>query len=62
MRVECAVWALLVVMADIDAQDAIELALAEDERPVQAFPPRAADPALDVRVGVRCLERRRDDP
>ena len=45
MQVECAVRALFVVMPDIDAQDAIELASAEDEQPVQALPPQAADPA-----------------
>src|SRR6266511_2156080 len=43
-------------------EDALELAAAEDEQPVEALPPDAADPALEVRVRVRCPERSPDDP
>jgi len=49
-------------VADIHAQDTLELAAAEDQQPVEAFPPCAADPALDVRVRVRCPDRRSDHP
>ena len=48
-------------MADIDPEYALELAAAENEQPVQALTPDAADPALDVRVGVRRPHGRRDD-
>jgi hypothetical protein len=59
---ECAVWPLLVVVAEIDAEDVLELAAAEDEHLVEALSPCAADPALDVRVRVRRPERRPNDP
>jgi hypothetical protein len=49
-------------MADIDPEDALELVAAEDEQPVQALAPHAADPALDARVGVRRPQRRPDHP
>ena len=62
MEVERAVRALLVVVADVHAEYALELAAAEDQQPVQALTPDAADPALDVRVGVRRPERCPDDP
>jgi hypothetical protein len=34
---ERAVWALGVVVVDVDVQDAVEVARAEDQQPVQAF-------------------------
>ena len=51
----------LVVVADIDAENAVELAAAEGQQAVAALPPEAADPTLDVRVRVRRLERSPDD-
>jgi len=35
-------------VADVDAEDVLELAATEDQEPVEAFPPYARDPALDV--------------
>src|SRR6266566_5719969 len=55
-------WAPFVVMLDIDAEDALELSAAEDQDPVEALAPRAANPALDVRVRVWRLDRCPDHP
>src|SRR5947208_2820438 len=52
---------LLVVVPYVDVHDMLELAAIEDEQPVEALSPCAADPALDVRVRVRRLQRRPDD-
>jgi hypothetical protein len=52
---------LLVVVTDVDAEDARELAAAEDQQPVGALSTCAADLALDVRVRVRRLQRSPDD-
>ena len=61
MAPERSVWALGVVVVDVDAQDAVELALAEDQQPVQAFGPCAPHEAFAVRVGLRRAERRFDN-
>ena len=45
--------ASFVVMPDVDVEDALQLAAVEDQDPVEALAPCAADPALDVRVRVR---------
>jgi hypothetical protein len=37
LEVECAVGSLLVVVPDVDAEDMLELAAAEDQEPVEAF-------------------------
>jgi len=58
---ERAVWALLVEMADVHTEDLLELAAAEDQEPVEAFPAHAPDPALRVCVRVRRPDRRADD-
>ena len=55
------VWALLIEVADIDAQDVFELAATEDQEPVEALPAHAADPAFGVGIRVRRLDRRSDD-
>jgi hypothetical protein len=60
-QVERSVWTLLVEVADVDAEDVLELAAAEDQEPVEALPPDASDPAFRVRARVRCLDRRPDD-
>jgi hypothetical protein len=50
------------VVTDIDAEDVLELAAADDEQPVEALAADAAHPALHVGVRVRRLHRRADDP
>jgi hypothetical protein len=57
---ERAVWALGVVVVDEDAQDAVEVARAEDQQPVQALRPCGPHEALGVRVGLWRAERRLD--
>jgi hypothetical protein len=50
---ERAVWPVGVVVADIDAQDALELPAAGDQEPVEAVAADGADPALGDRVRLR---------
>ena len=50
-----------VVVTDIDAEDAFELAATDDQQPVEAFPPNGADPALHMGVRVRCPHGCADD-
>jgi hypothetical protein len=47
-------------VVDVDAQGAVELALSEDQQPVQAFGSCGPDEALGVRVGLRRAKRRLD--
>ena len=54
-KCECPMRPMPVVMAGIDAKHVLELAAAEDEQAVEALAAHAADPALGVRVRVRCL-------
>ena len=54
-------WALGVVVIDVDAQDAVELALSDDQQPVQAFGPCGPHEAFAVRVGLRRAKRRLDN-
>src|SRR5205807_7709084 len=61
LEVERAVGSLLVVVPDVDAEDMLELALAEDQEPVEAFAADAADPAFHVGVGVWRPDGRADD-
>ena len=58
---ERAVRALAVVVVGLLPQDALELASAEYEQPVEALLPQGADEALGVRIGVWGPERRPDD-
>jgi len=37
-QVECSVRTLLVEVADVDAEDVLELAAPEDQKPIEAFP------------------------
>src|SRR6266536_1552610 len=60
-QVESSVWTLLVEVADVDDEDALELAAPEHEEAIEAFPARAADEAFGVGVRVRRLDRRSDD-
>src|SRR6266511_2287687 len=61
LQVERAVWTLLVEVADVDAEDVLELATTEDQQPVEALPAHAADPAFGVGVRVRRQNRRPND-
>jgi hypothetical protein len=61
LEVERAVGSLLVVVPDVDAEDMLELAAAEDQEPVEAFAADAADPAFHVGVGVWRPDGRADD-
>jgi hypothetical protein len=54
------VWPLLVVMTDVDAKDPFELSAVQDEEKVETLAPDTADPALDLRVRVRCPYRGSD--
>ena len=60
-QVECSVRTMPVEVADVDAEDVLELAATEDEQPVEAFPSHASDPPLRVSVRVRRPDRRADD-
>jgi hypothetical protein len=52
VKLQCAVRSLSVVMTDVDAEDALEVASGEYEQPVQAFS-HGSDPALAHGVGTR---------
>src|SRR5918996_198939 len=41
-------------MANVDLEDALEVAAGEDEQPVQALGPNGSDPSLADSVGARC--------
>jgi hypothetical protein len=60
-QVERSVWTMLVEVADVDAEDVLELAAADDQEAVEAFSAHAADPAFGVGVRVWRLHRRPDD-
>jgi hypothetical protein len=60
-RPRARVWALAVVVIDVDAQNMLELASSEDQQPVQAFGPCGPHEALGVSVGLRRAERRLDN-
>jgi hypothetical protein len=51
---------LRVVVTHIGAEHVLELAAVEDQQPVEALAPYAADPALNVSVRVRRPHRRPD--
>ena len=50
---QCPVWAMLVVVIDVLAQDQPQVPFAGDQHPVQALAPGAAHPAFRDRVGYR---------
>ena len=50
-----------VVVVDVDAKDALELAAVDDQDPVEALASDGADEALGVGVRPRRLDRRLDD-
>ena len=51
-----------VVVVDVGAQYALELATACDQEPVEAVTADAADPAFGERVCLRSAKRSADDP
>jgi hypothetical protein len=60
-QVECSVWTPLVEVADVDAEDVLELAAAENQESVEALPAYAADPTFSIGIRVRGLDWRSDD-
>ena len=54
LKLQRPVRSLPVVMANVDLEDALEVATGEDEQPVQALGPDGSDPSLTERVGTRC--------
>ena len=51
---EGAVGAMLVVMTDVDREDAFEVPSVHDQDPVETFATYGADPPFDERVRARC--------
>jgi hypothetical protein len=60
-QVECAVRPLPVVVVDVDAQHAFEVAAVEDQQPVEALGAHGFDEALGDRVRFGRANRRPDD-
>jgi len=52
---------MAVVVPDVGAKRALELAAAEDQHPVEAIAPHRADEAFGDSVGLRGLHRCSDD-
>jgi hypothetical protein len=57
---ECAVWPVGVVVGDVFAQHAFEVAAGEDQDSVEAFAPGAADPAFGMCLRFWCGDRGAD--
>jgi hypothetical protein len=55
------VWPLLVEVADVDAEDVLELAATEDQEAIEAIPTYAAHPAFRVGIRVRRADRCAED-
>jgi hypothetical protein len=61
-QVERSVWTLLVEVADVDAEDVLELAATKDQAPVEALLPVdrwSARPPVRVRAAAGDLEWKR---
>ena len=54
-------WTMAVVVIDVGVQDALELATAGDQDPVEALAPHGADEALGEHVGLWSPDRCSDD-
>jgi hypothetical protein len=54
-------WSCAVVVTDVDAEDVVELAAADDQHSVEALVANSAHSALHESVRVRCLERCAND-
>jgi hypothetical protein len=50
---ESAVWPLRVVVGEVDAEGVFEVAVADDEEPIEAFVSDGADESFRVGVGER---------
>jgi hypothetical protein len=59
---ERAVRPVLVVVPRVTRENVLQLAAADDQEPVEAFPTDAPDPTLGVRSRLRRPYRRLDDP
>ena len=62
LELERAVRPVGVVVLDVDAQHALEVAAVEDQQPVEAVAADGADEALGDGVCLRCPHGRLDDP
>ena len=62
LEVERAMRSLRVVVLDVDAQDALEVAAVEDQQPVEALAADGSDETLGDGVCLRRSHRRLDDP
>src|ERR1022692_1586931 len=62
LKIDPLVWPLLVVVADVPLKNPLEVSMAEDEHPVQAFVAHRPHPALGVGVGPGRSDRSPDDP
>src|SRR5262249_56286693 len=56
------VWSVMIVMADVDAEHALEMRPIPDEEPVETLRPHRPDPALRVGVGSGGPHRRAENP
>jgi hypothetical protein len=61
LKLQRTVRAMAVVMADVDLEDALEVATGEDRQPVQALGPDRSDPSLAEGVDTRCPDGSADD-
>ncbi len=52
-QTEPSVWSLVVVMADVDSEHALQMCPIPDEEPVETLRPHRPDPAFGVGVGAR---------
>jgi hypothetical protein len=57
LEIDAAVRPSAVVMADVLSKDSLEVVMAEDEHPIEAFGPDGSHPALRVGVGSRRTNR-----
>ena len=57
LEVERAMWSLRVVVLDVDAQHALEVAAVEDQQPVEALAADGSDEALGDGVCLAALAR-----
>jgi len=58
LQPERPVWAMGVVVLEVDPKDLLEVAAPDDQQPVQALGPDRPDPAFRMGVRVRRLHRR----
>jgi hypothetical protein len=61
-KFRCTMWPLAVVVVDVDAEHVFEVALVEDQQPVEALRTDCSDEAFCDRVRLRRSHRRLHDP